>query len=191
MAQPVLSVVDTEAEKMARIVRKADQKQESQTSVAIPDRLYYRIGEVARICGVATSVLRFWETQFSQLRPAKGGTGQRLYRRREVEMALRIHQLVHVQGFTLAGARQALALPVSEALTVSVASAVMPAASPKAPTSPASHPLKQIEAELRELREMLMHDPAPPLRRKPRTTTHAAPTEPPMLFPDFEVDPGQ
>ena len=78
MAQPVLSVVVMEAEKMARMGRKVDQKQESQASVAIPDRLYYRIGEVARICGVATSVLRFWDTQFPQLRPAKGGTGQSL-----------------------------------------------------------------------------------------------------------------
>lgn len=176
---------------MARIGRKVDQKSESHTSAAIPDRLYYRIGEVARICGVATSVLRFWETQFPQLRPAKGGTGQRLYRRRELEIALRIHQLVHVQGFTLAGARQALALPVSSALQVSAASAVVPAASPKDTVLPASNPLKQIQAELRALREMLYHDPVSPLRRKPRTTTQPASTEPPMLFPDFEVDPEQ
>ena len=191
MAQPVLSVVVMEAEKMARMGRKVDQKQESQASVAIPDRLYYRIGEVARICGVATSVLRFWETQFPQLRPAKGGTGQRLYRRRELEMALRIHQLVHVQGFTLAGARQALALPVAEASLALAASAGPPVASPKAPAPLADNPLKQIEAELRDLREMLIHDPAPTLRRKPRTTTQPAPTEPALLFPDFKVDPGE
>lgn len=176
---------------MARIGRKADQKPESHTSAAIPDRLYYRIGEVARICGVATSVLRFWETQFPQLRPAKGGTGQRLYRRREVEIALRIHQLVHVQGFTLAGARQALALPVSASLQVSAASAFVPAALPKDTVSPASNPLKQIQAELRALQEMLILDPVSPLRRKPRTTAQPAPAEPSLLFPDFEVDPEQ
>ncbi len=85
----------------------------SATASPIPDRLYYRIGEVASICGVAPSVLRFWETQFPQLRPTKGGTGQRLYRRRELDLALRIHQLVHVQGYTIAGARQAIAQPVS------------------------------------------------------------------------------
>jgi DNA-binding transcriptional MerR regulator len=75
---------------------------------AIPDRLYFKIGDVARICGVETYVLRFWETQFPQLKPNKSGTGQRLYRRRDVELALRIKELVHIEGYTLAGARQAL-----------------------------------------------------------------------------------
>ena len=74
----------------------------------IPDRLYFRIGDVAKICAVEPYVLRFWETQFPALKPNKGGTGQRLYRRREVELALRIKQLVHQEGYTLAGARQAL-----------------------------------------------------------------------------------
>ena len=74
----------------------------------IPDRLYFRIGDVARICDVEPHVLRFWETQFPSLKPNKGGTGQRLYRRKEVELALRIKQLVHREGYTLAGARQAL-----------------------------------------------------------------------------------
>ena len=75
---------------------------------AIPDRLYFKIGDVARICEVETYVLRFWETQFSQLKPNKSGTGQRLYRRRDVELALEIKRLVHQQGFTIAGARQLL-----------------------------------------------------------------------------------
>jgi DNA-binding transcriptional MerR regulator len=74
----------------------------------IPDRLYFKIGDVARICEVETYVLRFWETQFPQLKPNKSGTGQRLYRRRDVEMALEIKRLVHGQGYTLMGARQAL-----------------------------------------------------------------------------------
>ncbi len=78
------------------------------TATDIPDRLYFRIGDVARICNVETHVLRFWETQFPSLKPNKGGTGQRLYRRREVELALRIKQLVHEEGYTLAGARQAM-----------------------------------------------------------------------------------
>ena len=75
---------------------------------AIPDRLYFKIGDVARICAVETYVLRFWESQFPQLKPNKSGTGQRLYRRRDVEVALEIKRLVHAQGYTLAGARQAL-----------------------------------------------------------------------------------
>src|ERR1035437_4938498 len=75
---------------------------------AIPDRLYFKIGDVARICGVETYVLRFWETQFPQLKPNKSGTGQRLYRRRDVELALKIKHLVHTEGYTLSGARQSL-----------------------------------------------------------------------------------
>jgi len=75
---------------------------------AIPDRLYFKIGDVARLCGVETYVLRFWESQFPQLKPNKSGTGQRLYRRRDVEMALEIKRLVHAEGYTLAGARAAL-----------------------------------------------------------------------------------
>ncbi len=75
---------------------------------AIPDRLYFKIGDVARLCGVETYVLRFWETQFPQLKPNKSGSGQRLYRRRDVELALRIKHLVHVESYTLAGARQVL-----------------------------------------------------------------------------------
>ena len=73
----------------------------------IPDKLYFRIGEVAKLCGVPAYVLRFWETEFPQLHPNKGGTGQRLYRRRDVEMALRIKALLYDEGYTIAGARQA------------------------------------------------------------------------------------
>lgn len=77
--------------------------------VLIPDKLYFRIGDVAKLCGVETYVLRFWETEFPQLRPNKSGTGQRLYRRREVELAMRIKKLLHEEGYTISGARQLLA----------------------------------------------------------------------------------
>jgi DNA-binding transcriptional MerR regulator len=78
------------------------------TAPAIPDRLYFKIGDVARILDLETYVLRFWESQFPQLKPNKSGTGQRLYRRRDVELILEIKRLVHGEGYTLAGARQAL-----------------------------------------------------------------------------------
>jgi DNA-binding transcriptional MerR regulator len=74
----------------------------------IPNRLYFKIGDVAKICDLETYVLRFWESQFPQLKPNKSGTGQRLYRRRDVELVLEIKRLVHGEGYTLAGARQAL-----------------------------------------------------------------------------------
>ena len=74
----------------------------------IPDKLYFRIGEVARLCEVPAYVLRFWESEFPQLKPNKGGTGQRLYRRRDVEMALRVKSLLKEEGYTIPGARQLL-----------------------------------------------------------------------------------
>jgi DNA-binding transcriptional MerR regulator len=74
----------------------------------IPDKLYFRIGEVARLCEVPTYVLRFWESEFPQLKPNKGGTGQRLYRRRDVELALRVKTLLKDEGYTIPGARQTL-----------------------------------------------------------------------------------
>ncbi|HEX3968439.1 MAG TPA: MerR family transcriptional regulator [Edaphobacter sp.] len=72
----------------------------------IPDKLYFRIGEVAKLCDVPAYVLRFWESEFPQLKPHKGGTGQRLYRRRDVEMALRVKSLLYNEGYTIPGARQ-------------------------------------------------------------------------------------
>jgi DNA-binding transcriptional MerR regulator len=75
-------------------------------AAVIPDKLYFRIGDVAQLCEVPAYVLRFWETEFPQLKPNKGGTGQRLYRRKDVEMALRIKSLLYDQGYTIPGARQ-------------------------------------------------------------------------------------
>jgi len=72
----------------------------------IPDKLYFRIGEVSRLCDVPAYVLRFWESEFPNLKPHKGGTGQRLYRRRDVETALRIKSLLYSEGYTIPGARQ-------------------------------------------------------------------------------------
>ena len=76
--------------------------------VVIPERLYFRIGEVARLCRLPAYVLRFWETEFSQLKPIKSSTGQRMYRRKDVESVLRIKKLLYEEGFTIAGARQHL-----------------------------------------------------------------------------------
>jgi len=126
----------------------------------IPDKLYFRIGDVARLCEVPAYVLRFWETEFPQLKPNKGGTGQRLYRKRDVEMALRIKSLLYDQGYTIPGARQVFkndakireATPVFEAeptvispATPTHAIATMPGAS--------ENKAEQIEARLRTLRE--------------------------------------
>ncbi len=74
--------------------------------VLIPDKLYFRIGEVARLCRLPAYVLRFWETEFPQLKPSKSNTGQRMYRRRDVENVLLIKKLLYDDGYTIAGARQ-------------------------------------------------------------------------------------
>lgn len=76
--------------------------------LVIPDKLYFRIGEVAKLLSLPTYVLRFWETEFPQLKPTKSNTGQRMYRRREVELAIRVKKLLYEEGFTIAGARERL-----------------------------------------------------------------------------------
>src|SRR3982075_1586064 len=78
------------------------------TPQEIPDKLYFRIGEVSRLTGVKQYVLRFWESEFSGLGPKKSGTGHRLYRRKDVEMVLEIKRLLYEQRFTIEGARKFL-----------------------------------------------------------------------------------
>jgi DNA-binding transcriptional MerR regulator len=89
-------------------LRKATVKTSKTAEVVIPERLYFRIGEVASLCRLPAYVLRFWETEFPQLKPVKSSTGQRMYRRKDVESVLRIKTLLYEQGFTIAGARQHL-----------------------------------------------------------------------------------
>jgi DNA-binding transcriptional MerR regulator len=81
---------------------------ETAPSGEIPDKLYFRIGEVARLAGIKPYVLRFWETEFPSLGPKKSGTGHRLYRRKEVELVLEIKRLLYEQRFTIEGARKYL-----------------------------------------------------------------------------------
>jgi DNA-binding transcriptional MerR regulator len=109
--------------------------------VAIPDKLYFRIGDVARLCDVPAYVLRFWETEFPQLKPNKGGTGQRLYRKRDVEMALRIKSLLYDQGYTIPGARQVFKSDAK----AKEASDLAPPAIDSAPPSLASEPQPEID----------------------------------------------
>lgn len=73
----------------------------------LPDKLYFRIGEVAELVGVEAHVLRYWETEF-KLRPHRSSSGQRLYRKADVSRFLRVRQLLHEEGFTIAGARKML-----------------------------------------------------------------------------------
>ena len=101
--------------------------------VVVPDKLYFRIGDVARLCDVPPYVLRFWETEFPQLKPNKGGTGQRLYRRKDVEIALRIKSLLYDQGYTIPGARQVFKSEPAPDLTPTAAPAATEYDTPAAP----------------------------------------------------------
>ena len=87
---------------------KRNSRKSATGDVVIPDKLYFRIGEVSRLCRLPSYVLRFWETEFPQLKPSKSNTGQRMYRKPDVENVLRIKKLLYEEGFTIAGARQHL-----------------------------------------------------------------------------------
>jgi DNA-binding transcriptional MerR regulator len=74
----------------------------------IPDKLYFKIGEVAELTGVKPHVLRYWEAEVATIRPTKNRHQQRLYRRRDIELILRLKELLYNQGYTIAGARKLL-----------------------------------------------------------------------------------
>src|SRR5688572_14986997 len=77
-------------------------------AIVIPEKIYFKIGEVCELVGVQAHVLRYWETEFPMLSPQKNRSGQRSYRRRDVEIALRIKQLLYDEMFTIAGAKKKL-----------------------------------------------------------------------------------
>jgi DNA-binding transcriptional MerR regulator len=116
----------------------------------IPDKLYFRIGEVSKLCDLPAYVLRFWESEFPSLKPHKGGTGQRLYRRRDVEMVLRIKNLLYDEGYTIPGARQVFKAELRHKepqLTLDIDEAAVPPASSKQ--------LRKLQKELRDLHALL------------------------------------
>lgn len=79
------------------------------SAVAIPEKLFFKIGEVCELAGVQAHVLRYWESEFSMLAPQKNRAGQRVYRKRDVEIALRIKELLYEDQYTIAGAKKRLA----------------------------------------------------------------------------------
>lgn len=110
-----------------------------QTLAELPDKTYYRIGEVAKITRVKPYVLRFWETEFKMMAPPKSRSKQRMYRRKDIETILQIKELLYERGFTIKGARKRLAERVREERDDSAP-----------PTR-----LRQIRSELEQLRELL------------------------------------
>jgi DNA-binding transcriptional MerR regulator len=119
---------------------------ESAATPDIPDKLYFRIGEVSKLLDVEPYVVRFWETEFPGLTPKKSDTGQRLFRRKDVELLLRIKHLLYEKKFTIEGARQALAkTPKDSPLRQEVVQQSLFA----------PDPLPAIREELRSLLELL------------------------------------
>jgi DNA-binding transcriptional MerR regulator len=119
-----------------------------QSAPEIPDKLYFKIGEVSELLGVEAYVLRYWETEFPVLSPKKSGTGHRLYRRKDVELLLRIKHLLYDKRFTIEGARQSLHAE---------ARAPKPARAPKRVQAElfSEDPLPDIRRELQEILQLL------------------------------------
>lgn len=134
----------------------------------IPDRLYFKIGDVAHLCGVETYVLRFWESQFPQLKPNKSGTGQRLYRRRDVELALEIKRLVHSDGYTLSGARTVLEQGQRRTTKRDDSQAKLPMTDPTKRLDDVAAAIGHARAELREIANLLGSPAEQPARRRNR-----------------------
>jgi DNA-binding transcriptional MerR regulator len=118
----------------------------------IPDKLYFKIGEVAKFTGIKTHVLRYWETEFSSIRPNKSRSNQRLYRKQDVELILHLKELLYSQGFTIAGARKKLREKPAKNVEQTVPKAVK---NPKAVADQLALPLAGTLdlAVLREIRE--------------------------------------
>lgn len=114
----------------------------------IPDKLFFRIGEVSQLVGVEPYVLRYWETEFPGLAPKKSNTGQRMFRRKDVELLLNIKQLLYEKKFTIEGARKALkAVPAkNEANSAQVKQEEL---------FPAPNPLPEIRQELAAILKLL------------------------------------
>ncbi|HTZ89428.1 MAG TPA: MerR family transcriptional regulator [Alloacidobacterium sp.] len=156
--------------------------QRGAVATTIPDKLYFRIGEVAKLCKVQAYVLRFWESEFPQLKPNKSGTGQRLYRKRDVEMALQIKRLLHEDGYTIAGARQLLQSEEREARKAHHAQPELPLKTELTGLKKDRNEvrLQRLRKELKELLGMLSASPAPVSRE--RKVKKTEPHERPNLF---------
>jgi DNA-binding transcriptional MerR regulator len=114
------------------------------------DKLY-KIGEVCKLADLQPYVLRYWETEFPQLAPGKSGGGQRLYNRREVDIILRIKELLYRDGFTIAGAKKKLETDMAEEAAPAVPAA--PMGTP--PAHPSNEVLAKVKRDLRELLDLL------------------------------------
>lgn len=135
-------------------------------AVAIPEKLFFKIGEVCELAGVQAHVLRYWESEFPMLAPQKNRAGQRVYRKRDVEIALRIKELLYEDQYTIAGAKKRLAndlrsggkLKIISSSDGDEASESTPdgaVSTSRGRTTEERQALKKVSTELRELLAML------------------------------------
>jgi DNA-binding transcriptional MerR regulator len=123
----------------------------------IPNKLFFKIGEVCEITDTQPYVLRYWESEFPALAPAKNSSGQRIYRRRDIETILRIKQLLYEEGFTIAGAKKRLEAELTGKSDTpsSMAAIAAAAAESEEAIDPARAALREIRDGLRDLLTLL------------------------------------
>ena len=122
----------------------------------IPNKLFFKIGEVCEITDTQPYVLRYWESEFPALAPAKNSSGQRIYRRRDIETVLRIKQLLYDEGFTIAGAKKRLEAEMAGRVETPTPDADGPAVNPPdAGGSDRVAALRQVREQLREILTLL------------------------------------
>jgi DNA-binding transcriptional MerR regulator len=125
----------------------------------IPSKLFFKIGEVCELTDTQPYVLRYWESEFPALAPAKNNSGQRIYRRRDIETILRIKTLLYEEGFTIAGAKKKLELEMKEQMKAGTTTTPPPEVVDAAGRDGLKEEILSIRAELRGILELIdAHD---------------------------------
>jgi DNA-binding transcriptional MerR regulator len=121
--------------------------------VVIPDRLYFRIGEVSELIAIKAYVLRYWESEFPMLKPVKNSAGRRLYRKQDLKTAIEIKKLLYEKGYTIEGARKQLAGPPAPDAGASLGAPALESARPENALD--SQHLRAIKRELQGILTIL------------------------------------
>ena len=148
----------------------------NRAAVSIPEKLFFKIGEVCDITGIQAHVLRYWESEFPTLAPQKNRAGQRTYRKRDVEMVLRIKELLYEDQYTIAGAKKRLTNDIRGAGKLKVVTPEMSAQVMSAPPAPQPVPAPEVEEPTHDFEEKHV-EPAP---APPPPNAYAARLQPPQ-----------
>jgi DNA-binding transcriptional MerR regulator len=148
----------------------------NRAAVSIPEKLFFKIGEVCDITGIQAHVLRYWESEFPMLAPQKNRAGQRTYRKRDVEMVLRIKELLYEDQYTIAGAKKRLTSEIRGASKLKVVTPEMGAQALSVPPVPQLVPTPAPEAEEPPHDFEDAHDE--PVQAAPAQIAYPAPPEP-------------